>query len=364
MSDDSQAQSEVHPQRNFLGTLQALRFFAAFIVVIYHARFALPADVSASMGTMTLRVLDLGASGVHIFFVISGFVMVLNGLRPERPMRPGEFLSRRFIRIYPIYWLIGGIYLLVHAFWGVAYDVSLGEIARAALLIPPDSSKIIGPGWTLSYEVYFYLCFALCLSLPRRATLPALTAFFVGSIALGFATGLRATLDVPTNSLLVEFLAGAWLAYWYLAGGRIRPAVGLALIVVGLVTFVAGIAAPTHSFPSAMIWGGPSLLLVAGTLAIEPWWKGRLARTATALGDSSYFLYLSHILLLDVLVALVGDHVGRGNAVGIAASLALAVPIVVLAHAGFLWIENPLLRLMKRLTVRNSKPAAERQNLA
>lgn len=351
-SETAETRSEVHTQRNFLATLQALRFLAAFMVVVYHARFALPNEVAASMRPITLRVLDLGASGVHIFFVISGFVMVLNGLHPSRPMRPGEFLSRRFIRIYPIYLLIGGLYLAAHALWGTPYALSVADVALAAALIPPYSALVIGPGWTLSFELYFYFCFAVCLFLPRRMTLPVLTAFFLGSITMGRLYGFTDTIYVPTNSLLIEFLAGAWLASWYLGGGRIKPRVGTVLIAVGIGLFVAGAMMPEHRYPSAMKWGGPALILVAGFLAIEPFWQGRLSRIATTLGDSSYFLYLSHILLLDLLSFFVGGQVGLGNMAGVGASIALALPIVVVAHAGYLWIEKPLLGLMKRALVR------------
>src|ERR1051325_12083197 len=67
-----------------------LRFIAAAGVVVHHS------------GVLARWDIVVGSAGVDVFFVISGVVIALS-TPPEMSIR--DFLIRRFIRIYPLYWL-------------------------------------------------------------------------------------------------------------------------------------------------------------------------------------------------------------------------------------------------------------------
>ena len=161
-----------------LQLIQLLRFVAAFLVVLSHSAYLL--GLHQSVSAQLSYAFAFGNVGVHIFFVISGFIMVFTTFGPRaKQIGPTEFLRRRFVRIYPIYWIYAGLTLSI-----MAQKLSGYEIAAAAVLWPPYSSTIIGQGWTLTYEVAFYLCFAAIIPMGMLRGLSALTITFVILVAL------------------------------------------------------------------------------------------------------------------------------------------------------------------------------------
>src|SRR5688572_9349206 len=138
--------------------------------------------------------LVLGAAGVDLFFVISGFVMVYSSEslfgRREGPLR---FLLRRLARIAPLYWAVTiAIILYIYA----AHGSKLFEIYSPASLIAsflfypyPRLDGLAFPvhllGWTLNYEMFFYAVFAAAIVLPRRAAVVAVCAALVALVVTG-----------------------------------------------------------------------------------------------------------------------------------------------------------------------------------
>ena len=360
-----QAPPAVAPNSELPGTIlsiQVLRFVAAMSVVIFHAYVALmwrPGHVQDEVD----HAFAVGASGVHIFFVISGFVMVYTSLRSR--LTPGSFLKRRLIRIYPIYLLVGAAYLLVHQLLGSPYHLSVTELAGAALLLPGYSPLVIGPGWTLSFEMYFYLCFAAALFAGVRRGVVLLSAlYFVCVAARFFLDRNSAFVSLATDSLLLEFMVGAWLGYAWANGLKIGRTTGALLIVGGLSLFATGFWLPYEKLPSVISWGPPSLMLVAGALAFEPELRAPAGRFFAKLGDSSYLLYLSHVLLLDLLVATPIAALNSSRSAAVALSFALAILCAAIAAIGYETVELPLLRTVKRLFLPAGRSAAQRSPAA
>ena len=287
-------------------SIQFLRFVAAALVVFVHASEAVSQRLQGSMSETFLQNAFFGASGVHIFFVISGFIMVYTSFHKKNDgtFSSSTFLSRRFVRIYPIYFVYCAFYIyFYHNFLGTPL-LSIGELIGALLLVPGYSSKIIGPGWTLAYEVYFYLCFSVAMMLGLKNGIRALTAFFLASISLRFFVDTSPqAIFVFTNSLLIEFLLGAWIGYAVVSDVHIGNLHAKLLLLLGLTGFIAGIIFGFARLPSVLAWGAPSALLVGGSVFIER--NGRiptLIRKCAFLGDSSYSLYLIHVLLIDILI--------------------------------------------------------------
>jgi exopolysaccharide production protein ExoZ len=334
-------------------SIQILRFVAAFGVVMFHSYFSLSTHSGRAPGYAT-DAFGLGASGVHVFFVISGFVMVYTSWRSR--LTPGKFLSRRLIRIYPIYWVVAAIYLVAHLFIGTPYALSGAESIGAALLVPGQSSQIIGPGWTLSFEMYFYLCFTIALIAGLNRGLVLLSAFFVASIAAGLLLGAKSPVTgLVTNSLLLEFMGGAWLGYAFARGRSLGRRTGGLLVVAAIGLFAAGVLFGHGPLPTAIVWGIPALMLVAGGLAFEPELRSPLGRGIAKLGDSSYLLYLSHVLLLDLLLATPINLLNTSEEAAILLSFPLAIACTIIAAVGYEILELPLLNLMKRMFLRRPK---------
>ena len=174
----------MEPTPSTFHSIQLLRALAALLVVLFHTHTAFSEAGSDLLFGDEEYVFAFGAVGVHIFFVISGFIMIVTS-RFEPSFQPFEFMRRRLLRIYPVYWICAALYLAFHTFIGELYDISVGQVAGALVLWPGHASSVIGPAWTLAYEMFFYLSFALAMALglsrgvvvsstldPRPCTLP------------------------------------------------------------------------------------------------------------------------------------------------------------------------------------------------
>jgi exopolysaccharide production protein ExoZ len=333
-------------------SIQFLRFIAAALVVFFHANVALKLSYPEIVSREFDYLASFGASGVHIFFVISGFVMFYTSFAKRgSAFSPRRFLVRRLIRIYPIYIFYALCFLLAYTALGAGYRITTGQIVGSLLLIPYYSSSIIGPGWTLSYEIYFYLCFAVLMTLDYMRGLVAITLFFLGSIAAGFV--LRPDepiLRVATNPLLMEFVAGAWIAFCVIYGRAIGGILPNVITLVGVAGFVIGLAAGYSRFPSTLVWALPSALLVAGLVFRE--FGGQSSKLISAisfLGNSSYSLYLLHVMLIDAFLYSISLFLPLHQLPPVAICAFLTFLCCVVAIFFYNIIEQPMLLFLQRM---------------
>ena len=357
-------------KRKNIASIQFLRFVAATIVVVFHTTQAVDKYFGHGLAAIFVHLADLGAAGVHIFFVISGFIMVYTSFPlASRSFSSSEFLTRRFIRIYPIYFIYAALYLAFYQFIGFGKHLSLGQLVGSILLWPGYSSYIIGPGWTLSYEVYFYACFGLVMTLGLRRGLQALTIVFLAAIAssLFFDTS-GPTVHVLTNALLIEFLLGAWAGYLTVTAVPVGNRQANAMLVFALLGFLAGPVCGYRVLPSVLMWGIPSVLLVAGLVFRER--NGRvpgIIRGMSFLGDSSYSLYLLHIMLVDLLTLVpisyspwFKSHIAQVGSVTLALiCFAIAIFCIGVAFLAYELVERRVVAFLHSV-FRRKVPAASR----
>ncbi len=325
-----------------------MRFVAACLVVFFHTTQAVSQYFGGGISPSVLYASELGAAGVHIFFVISGFIMVYTSFSgPGGTFSARAFFLRRFIRIYPIYWFYCVLYISFHQFFGQAYSASVKDFVLSLLLVPGYSPFIIGPGWTLSYEVYFYICFAAAigLGLGLARGLSLLAGFFLLSVALRpVFSSSDPILQVVTDSLLIEFLLGALIGYLVVSRAKIGDRLSMAMLILAGVGFVAGYLIGFRRFPTLLIWGMPSALLLAGLVFHErtagvPSWIKKFA----FLGDSSYSLYLLHILLIDVFIASYKMMFGELNSGSMSVIVGLTMFCVIVSFASYELVERNLI---------------------
>ena len=306
--------------------IQILRFFAAFAVVVHHAKppiFNSPAH--ENLGSIWRVFVEMSFAGVDIFFVISGAIMahsILNlPLMPRLGQAALRFYLNRLARIYAGWWPFFVVY-------GLAY-VALGSRNEKALvssffLIPQSLNLNLLPiTWTLSFELYFYTVLAFLLLFPRRVLKPAILIcgtvvaistlyFFLNDLykpqRFGDVTMLHEFFLFP---LTIEFAAGFFLYHFF------RQSPDRSLWPWMMVTIVFGILATQYQLtavfmhPSGMagfhyapqrvlLVGGASVGLVACALLFtssDGWFARKLAK----LGDASYATYLGHIAVLYAL---------------------------------------------------------------
>lgn len=332
-------------------TVQALRAFAALLVVLFHAlemwgERINPKGLGADWGN--------GAAGVDIFFVISGFVMIVSSRRlVGKAGAAANFLRNRIVRIVPLYWLLTTLkiaaVLLLPAF-AVRTSLDPNFIFGSYLFLPVIDHAghfrpVIPVGWTLTYEFIFYALFALALAVRTdvlRVVVPALGAF--AALAL-LRQDTWPVWTILFSTLVLEFIFGVLLAKWALAGHRLPPIAAAALFVAGLCAILMLPAEADNA--RVLIWGLPAFAIVAGAVSLEPLIGKLLPRWLLSLGDASYSIYLGHGFVLPAVVIAVGKtlpHHLADELFAISLCFLASMAIGWLLYAG---VEQPMLRAFR-----------------
>lgn len=277
-------------------SIQVLRACAAWGVVLYHIHVIL--NESGQSGWFSL--FSNGYLGVDLFFVISGFIITSTSRGYlHRPGSLRTYLSKRFWRIYPVYWLC----LSSIVFYAFIRGIGTGSDSMAALfslqnlvsnfLLFPTELTFLHDSWSLSHEVYFYLLVALVLVSRALIVVPVLV---LGGTLLS-AWGWGADRVDVVDSLIfspfnVEFGLGVLLSL--LVGKRtpgLLPGSGLLFLLAAGMIYHVGIT----SVWNRVVWAG---LLSFALIFLVTAWEYRRARRIPPLlirlGDASYVLYLLH----------------------------------------------------------------------
>jgi peptidoglycan/LPS O-acetylase OafA/YrhL len=280
--------------------VQALRGLAALLVLLFHLQ-----ELAERAGAPR-DVFVFGNSGVDIFFVISGLIMVFTTARPGSTA--GGFLRNRIARVAPLYWLVT---LVVFAIAFAAPSLMKATTADpaqllASLLFVPirDVAGAVRPtvlvGWTLNYEMAFYLLFAAGMLFPgRRAGL----ALVLGVLALAGTLGLilqptGVLSGFYTQPIILEFGAGVILgvALPALPTDRRLAAPAALLMAAALAVMWSG----PWLWPQAdrvLMYGVPAAIVVACALIMERAGLVLDQRMVQAVGAASYSIYLTHFFL-------------------------------------------------------------------
>lgn len=345
-------------------SIQILRAAAALSVAFGHLQSESLTMPAAAASNFKPILLDLTGAGVDLFFIISGFVMVYASRDLFESATGGRtFLRRRIARIVPLYWLTTTVFLLTmlllpHAL-SSAPPTSL-EIVKSYFFIPyahagaKDILPIYKLGWTLNYEMFFYVVFAILLFLPMHRALSGIAALFLALVAMGAVFSPAAgPFAFWTRPIILEFVMGAFLALIFLAGRRLSPWQALLLLIFGLVGFAATTISgfDAHGAWRPLLWGLPAVLIVAAAVLrdAERESKSGLLVSFVLLGDASYALYLLHPLVIRAL-RLTWDRFGLSHSVSpwlfVGLALLLIVPAAILVH---LFFERPMTRHIQKL---------------
>lgn len=332
-------------------SIQHLRWFAATLVVMRHTLGHFPDEL-----TFRHYLTRSGEFGVDIFFVISGFILWYISAQ-SRP-RPVPFLLNRITRIYPPYWfftiaMVATAIVLPKAF-RFAYVKPL-FVEKSLLLFPAwhpilhDINPVLPIGWTLQYEAFFYLLFAVLLLLPPSRRLLGNLAALVLLVTLGRLIHFTSPpLHVYTDLPLLEFGAGMVIGALYEKRRLVRSSVGVAMAGIALIWMY-----PMTKFVGTsyrpLAWGPPAALLVYGILSAEygtrTAWNLRLLEL---LGDASYSLYLCHLFALGALRMVWKPFPQFGTTacvLYVLAGISLSTILGLLSH---IYLEKPLVNAMRR----------------
>ena len=342
--------------RNLEG-IQALRAFAALAVAYHHvANFLLPLEAPGLCIWTDMFDPVVGAAGVDVFFVISGFIMAYS--TQGSGTAAGSFLYRRATRIFPLYWfwsLIALALCFVAPWTGVVHG-GPWELAKSFLLYPTVNELnllrpvILAQGWTLTFELFFYAVFAACLWLPSRNRAAVATGILLALQLLGYLLpGDGAELRVLREEALLEFCVGLWIAHALqqrgvsLTRNQMLVGIGLAFAAFLPTMYFDEISSQWHRL---LRFGTASSLLVGSVALFDGRLPLRVPRPVTLLGDASYSIYLTHVIVIRLgdtsksFVAFSTYHPNLGFAF-------LLLCIVVVGVASYVFVEKPLTKLFK-----------------
>lgn len=314
--------------------IQYLRGFAAIAVLLYH------------VGDQYKIPFEIGAAGVDIFFVISGFIIWSTTSSSDVSMP--DYFWKRFTRVFPLYWIVLSVtFVTVNAKPAFFYnhDASIENFFRSLVLLPRLKDGAFHPvvvqGWTLSYEVFFYCLLGLLMAVGLRWRLIGTCATLLVFVGIGQIVDLG-YVGAFAAPIVLEFAAGVLIAY---VAGRLEfprsvIAVALPLAIVG---FVASQTLMVD-WPRVLKWGVPAALLVIAAVGLEPWFRKHPVRVLVYFGDASYSIYLWHVWVGVVTTGVL-------LRLPIPALLHPAVQAVMMLLASCLLysvIEKPLLALFRR----------------
>lgn len=339
--------------------IQALRGIAVLLVMALHITAI---EKKYSTDTLLSDFFQIGATGVDIFFLISGFIMAT--VTAQNRFGFGithvlTFLALRALRIYPLYWLSTSAVLFFFTLipsYTIALPAEKYFLLKSYLLLPQENLPLLSVGWTLVHELYFYLVFSLFLWFSARSRILLLIIWSIASCA-GYAL-LKPSQEQPwlyilLNPLTLEFTTGCAIAlllqHWH---PRMPHRIAISGALFALLNWTFWHLGNFSTFPvggDRVIWFlAPCALLLIGIVSMEKT-NNIMPGVLQKIGDASYSLYLTHVLILSAMGKIwqafaLPDNFAD-NALILPILLASALACGILCHR---WIEKPLTTLTRK----------------
>lgn len=331
--------------------VQALRGIAVLLVIFYHMlgiehKYNYPYCVIP-------HFFAVGYIGVDIFFVISGFILttITKDYFGNRS-KFYKFVYFRFTRIYPMYWLYT-ILLLPILFIKPEWIHQKFNLLASFLLFPSDKMPLVLVGWTLVYEVYFYIIFGLFILFGTQNKLLMYALLWFSFIAIGsiIFNDNYLLLNFITDPWGVEFILGILLGIYFLKYDYRIPFAKLFLLFSFLILFFIayyqhGSLLDIEGWPRILIYGIPAFLLVLFAIEVEQ--QGFiLHKFLIKLGDASYSIYLSHLFIVNAIGVIfikfwVHGHIFELTMVVVMITVALLYGLI-----SYKYIETPIINYAK-----------------
>jgi exopolysaccharide production protein ExoZ len=337
-----------------------MRALAALLVVAGHAMYEATA-INGAQRYGSILDSSFWLAGVDLFFILSGFIMMWTFAgRFGEPGAAREFLTRRIIRIGPPYWFFTALMIVAIALFPDHVETTSFTPVHALLsllFIPHLASQggihpILLHGWTLIYEMFFYLIFAAALLLKMKNGVTAIVVIFMTLNAIGNFSGV---LPVGlalffSDPIIFEFLLG--IGFYFMQDDGWLSAERLYCVLAGCL--IAGLSAYAFGLWSEnrfFYFGLPAFASFAFGYYMLTDGRARFWMFLVLVGEASYALYLSHPFVLELVKW--GLSAVRVESAGfIALYVVTGVTLATLTSIIF-WntIERPLNRRLSRWLV-------------
>lgn len=312
--------------------IELLRALAATLVLVSHVSENILA--SGGTGSVYEYVSFVGNAGVDLFFVISGFVITTSFW--QNPRNSWAFLRARVRRVVPTYWiltLLAIAAILLSARVGLETSLTQPTVWTSIgsfLFVrqPIDHvMPVLAQGWTLEYEMLFYLVFTVAIFAKRHIALIASIAVIVLGLTLGYGW------------LVVEFATGVAVAAIVRRPGKPPRAIVWVLLALGILTLAFSIVVPYNENLRPLFWGLPSAAVVLSSA----WLPQVRSRLAVVAGRISYPVYLIQ-WFVNPIVCLVAVKLGIIDRLSALVVVAAFVVTQAAAYVFDRWVDQPVKR--------------------
>lgn len=357
------------PASERLNSIQAMRGVAALLVVLYHARDYLNGEMPhEKVGDF---LFGYGYIGVDLFFIISGFIITYVTYNNKRDGGL-SYITKRFFKIYPPF-----IVALLSAciLRGLNFDTlqltggfTLDNIIKSALFIPINfntppyiATNLLPVAWTITYELIFYAIFfaAMQTNHKLRGLLTAfiiILLFLVSSLGRGvidFSPGAKPMpskfISLITNPIMLTFVLGIisnWLFFKIRNVDRnIVNAYSTLTILAAIVLILSG----KFTGHGLLGYGLISFLIFISTMLLIEINGVNIPRPILFLGEISYSLYLSHMVIILTIDKYKERFPLFGDTHGFSKFASVVIASIFFAYILYILIEKPCVHLSRLL---------------
>lgn len=328
--------------------IQVLRGFAAIAVLLYHTGIY----ASIYFGNSSFSF-EYGTLGVDFFFTLSGFIITYIHLKVVKERGSViNFAGRRFIRVFPFYWLI---LLAVIALDPSTFPGRKLFIENLLLFRLPMSDMPLKVAWSLTFEIMFYFIFAVAIAAGWKAAKFMLAAWLVLII---FSPTIQNTFyNVLVSNLNIEFLFGCFAAYVFIEKKPpLKASVFLAGLIFLAVSFIVCIAwrgFDRFNIIFITLMGATSgwIVLHAALLDKSQRYRSFALPVLVLAGDASYAIYLTHTAYMPYLFRAFNQLTHAFHFTHLLQSLMILLIIFLSIAIGILihiFIEKPMLVFLRR----------------
>jgi len=342
--------------KKIINSIQFLRGFAALAVVIHHTGGYVKRYYEPHL--LLGDYFSIGFAGVDLFFVISGFIIHFTSKNYlNNPSKLKDYLSKRFVRVYPIYWIVTTLlftlgWLITNVLhknvFSIGYPHTLVAYLQTYSLFPLHFA--INPvTWTLSYEIFFYIIFAQLIISKRLIIIPF--SILIVSFYNIFITQSGSELTYFNfffSGYNFEFVLGCLIFQFY-EKVQLSKALSLILlsIAIGIILYFGYAVSDVDSYQRVLTFGFPSGIILLTLLNLEKEGVISFPKVFIILGDSSYALYLIHfpmMLLMNKIPQMLGYKFTVNQEISY--SYLIIISIVITSFGVHKWIEKPIAKFI------------------
>lgn len=369
--------NQIKKNKKHFYNLDALRFLAAFSVFIFHfvqeLKSIFPELINSGIFKKVQMITSKGTLGVNFFFVLSGFLityLIFEEQKLKNKFNLKNFLIRRFLRIWPLYFIIIiiGFYLFplifndystVHSpLYYITFLANFDEINVGLY----DSINFLTAPWSVAVEEQFYLFWGLFMFLLFKLRTKAFPIILIGLIifSIGFSylnINDPRVIYYHTFSVMSNILIGAGLAYFYFNKAnfliKIRTLNKISIILIYLLggfiilfknkIFIGQLIPFEHLIISLFF----AFIIYDQIELKHSFYKIGKVKLFNYLGKISYGLYLYHLIVIFIMTKLFNNFVEISNLIVytiIFFVISISLTILV-SSISYRFIEKPFLKL-------------------